>query len=55
MIVVRYADDTIVGFQHRREAERFLADLKDRLAQFALSLHPQKTRLIEFPAYAVER
>jgi len=37
MIVVRYADDTIVGFQHRREAERFLGDLKDRLAQFALS------------------
>jgi RNA-directed DNA polymerase len=55
MIVVRYADDTIVGFQHRREAERFLDDLKDRLAQFALSLHPEKTRLIEFGAYAAER
>src|SRR5215472_2108085 len=55
MIVVRYADDTIVGFQHRREAERFLGDLKDRLAQFALSLHPEKTRLIEFGAYAAER
>jgi RNA-directed DNA polymerase len=55
MIVVRYADDTIVGFQHRREAERFLGDLKDRLAQFALSLHPEKTRLIEFSAYAAER
>ena len=55
MIVVRYADDTIVGFQHRRDAERFLSDLKDRLAQFALSLHPEKTRLIEFGAYAAER
>jgi len=55
MIVVRYADDTIVGFQHRRDAERFLSDLKDRLAQFALSLHPEKTRLIEFGAFAAER
>jgi len=55
MIVVRYADDTIVGFQHRRDAERFLRDLEDRLAQFALSLHPEKTRLIEFGAYAAER
>ena len=48
VIVVRYADDTIVGFQHQQDAERFLKDLKDRLAQFALSLHPEKTRLIEF-------
>ena len=55
MIVVRFADDTIVGFQHRREAERFLSDLKNRLAQFALSLHPGKTRLIEFGAFAAER
>ena len=55
IIVVRYADDTIVGFQHRRDAERFLSDLKNRLAHFALSLHPEKTRLIEFGAYAVER
>jgi RNA-directed DNA polymerase len=55
MIVVRYADDTIVGFQHRYEAERFLNDLKGRLAQFALSLHPEKTRLIEFGRYAAER
>jgi RNA-directed DNA polymerase len=55
MMVVRYADDTIVGFQHRRDAERFLNDLKDRLAQFALSLHPEKTRLIEFGIYAAER
>jgi RNA-directed DNA polymerase len=55
MIVVRYADDTIVGFQHRYDADRFLNDLKDRLAKFALSLHPEKTRLIEFGRYAAER
>ena len=55
MIVVRYADDTIVGFQHRHDAERFLIGLKERLAQFALSLHPEKTRLIEFGRYAAER
>src|SRR6202790_2308263 len=41
-MVVRYADDTIVGFQHQRDAERFLNDLKERLAQFALGLHPEK-------------
>ncbi len=55
MIVVRYADDTIVGFQHRQDAERFLIDLKERLAEFALSLHPEKTRLLEFGRYAAER
>jgi len=55
MIVVRYADDTIVGFQHRQDAERFQSDLKERLAQFALSLHPEKTRLIEFGKFAAER
>ena len=55
MIVVRYADDTIVGFQHQGDAKRFLNDLKDRLAQFALSLHPEKTRLIEFGKFAAER
>ena len=43
-----YADDTIVGFEHRHEAEQFLADLKARLARFGLALHPDKTRLIEF-------
>jgi RNA-directed DNA polymerase len=55
MIVVRYADDTIVGFQHRQDAERFLSDLKERLAQYALSLHPEKTRLIEFGRLAAEQ
>jgi RNA-directed DNA polymerase len=48
VIVVRYADDTIVGFEHWHEAEQFLADLKMRLASFGLALHPDKTRLIEF-------
>jgi RNA-directed DNA polymerase len=55
MIVVRYADDTIVGFQHRQDAERFLSDLKERLARYALSLHPEKTRLIEFGKFAAEQ
>ena len=55
VIVVRYADDTIVGFQHQGDAERFLIELKARLAQFALSLHPEKTRLIEFGKFAADR
>ncbi|MGA7711004.1 MAG: group II intron reverse transcriptase/maturase [Rhizomicrobium sp.] len=54
MIVVRYADDTIVGFEHRDDAERFLKDLHDRLAQFGLNLHPEKTRLIEFGKNAID-
>lgn len=53
MIVVRYADDTIVGFEHRDDAKRFLKDLHIRLAQFGLSLHPEKTRLIEFGRDAI--
>src|SRR6516164_9629044 len=53
VIVVRYADDTIVGFEHWHEAEQFLADLKMRLARFGLALHPDKTRLIEFGRYAI--
>ena len=53
MIVVRYADDSIVGFEHRHEAEQFLADLKVRLACFGLNLHPDKTRLIEFGRFAI--
>ncbi len=48
MIIVRYADDFIVGFQHESDAKRFLDALRERLAEFALSLHPEKTRLIEF-------
>jgi RNA-directed DNA polymerase len=52
MIIVRYADDYIIGFQHRRDAQRFLVDLRDRLAQFGLELAAQKTRLIEFGRFA---
>jgi RNA-directed DNA polymerase len=52
MIVVRYADDTVVGFEHRADAERFLADLRIRMAEFDLELHPDKTRLIEFGRHA---
>jgi len=55
MIVVRFADDTVVGFQHRDDGERFLTDLKERLDEFALRLHPEKTRLIEFGKFAAER
>jgi RNA-directed DNA polymerase len=55
MIIVRFADDYIVGFEHRDDAERFLADLRERFAKFALELHPQKTRLIEFGRFAAER
>jgi len=52
VIVVRYADDFVMGFQHHGEAERFLGDLKERLAKFGLGLHPEKTRLIEFGKFA---
>ena len=52
-IVVRFADDFVVGFQYRKEAERFLAELRERFQQFGLELHPDKTRLIEFGRYAV--
>jgi len=48
MIIVRYADDIIVGFQHEADARRFLNAMRDRLKEFSLSLHPEKTRLIEF-------
>jgi len=48
VIYVRYADDFVLGFEHREEAERFRGELAARLAKFGLSLHPEKTRLIEF-------
>ena len=53
VVIVRYADDTVVGFEHKHDAERFLADLRTRLAAFALTLHQEKTRLIEFGRHAV--
>jgi hypothetical protein len=54
VIIVRYADDYIVGFQHQRDAQRFLADLRGRLATFGLELAGEKTRLIEFGRLAAE-
>ncbi len=55
MIAVRYADDAVLGFQYREEAERFLVDLRERLGKFGLEFNPEKTRLIEFGRYAAER
>jgi RNA-directed DNA polymerase len=52
VIIIRYADDFVLGFQYRSEAERFLNDLQERLGRFGLSLHPEKTRLIEFGPFA---
>jgi group II intron reverse transcriptase/maturase len=54
VIIVRFADDFICGFQHQRDARRFLADLRQRMARFGLELHPDKTRLIEFGRFAAE-
>jgi RNA-directed DNA polymerase len=54
VIIVRYADDFVMGFQSRQEAGKFLYDLKTRLQKFGLTLHPEKTRLIEFGRYAAE-
>jgi group II intron reverse transcriptase/maturase len=55
MVIVRYADDFIVGFQHENDAQRFLDEMRERLQKFALTLHPEKTRLIEFGRFAAER
>src|SRR5438046_3205279 len=52
VIVVRYADDLVVGFENRAEAGRFLEQFRERLAKFGLELHPEKTRLIEFGWFA---
>ena len=52
VILVRYADDFVVGFQHRRDAELFLEELRTRLRGFSLALHPDKTRLLEFGRFA---
>ena len=54
VIIVRYADDIVMGFQHRRDAECFLEEMRERLEQFELELHPVKTRLIEFGRFAAE-
>jgi RNA-directed DNA polymerase len=55
VIVVRYADDFVIGFEHRDEAQACLAELHDRLAKFGLKLHGDKTRLIEFGRSAIDR
>src|SRR6266550_9585903 len=55
MIIVRYADDVVLGFEHEAEARRFLEELRTRLQEYSLSLHPDKTRLIEFGRHAAAR
>jgi group II intron reverse transcriptase/maturase len=55
VVVVRYADDFVMGFQYRSDAERCLRELRSRFAKFGLKLHPEKTRLIEFGRFAEER
>src|ERR1700688_2538196 len=54
MIIVRYADDLVVGFEHEADARRFLDAMRERMGKFSLSLHPEKTRLIEFGRHAAE-
>jgi RNA-directed DNA polymerase len=55
VILVRFADDYVVGFQHRDDAERFLVELRDRFAKFSLELHAEKTRLIQFGRFAAQQ
>ncbi len=55
VIVVRWADDFVVGFEHQSEATQFHKELAERFARFGLKLHPEKTRVIEFGRYAAER
>jgi group II intron reverse transcriptase/maturase len=52
VVVVRFADDFVVGFEHREDAEQFLTELRERFARFGLTLHPDKTRLLEFGRFA---
>lgn len=55
VIIVRYADDSVLGFQHEGMARRFLSDMQQRFEKFGLTLHPDKTRLIRFGRYAADR
>jgi RNA-directed DNA polymerase len=55
MIVSRFADDFVVGFEHIGDAKQFLRELRERFAKFNLELHPKKTRLIQFGRFAAER
>jgi hypothetical protein len=52
IIIVRYADDFVLGFEHHLDAQRFLKELRERLAGFKLELHPEKTRLLRFGRFA---
>jgi RNA-directed DNA polymerase len=52
IIIVRYADDFVLGFEHHLDAQRFLRELRERLAGFKLELHPEKTRLLRFGRFA---
>jgi group II intron reverse transcriptase/maturase len=54
VVIVRYADDSVVGFEHEADAKRFLTELHERMGKFALTLHPEKTRLIEFGRHAAD-
>src|SRR5438445_9392240 len=54
MIIVRFADDIVVGFQTKADAVRFWAELIERMRKFSLELHPEKTRLLEFGPFAAE-
>src|SRR5579864_873637 len=54
VVVIRYADDTVLGLQHKTDADRFLKNLRERLAMFGLELHPDKTRRFEFGRFAEE-
>ena len=55
VIIVRYADDFVIGFQHESDARRCLAELRERFAKFSLELHPEKTRLFRFGRYAEQQ
>jgi RNA-directed DNA polymerase len=55
VVIVRFADDFVAGFEHQGDAKQFLHDLRQRFAKFGLELHPDKTRLIEFGRHAAER
>ena len=53
VIIVRFADDIVVGFQGKSDAQRFQAELTERMRRFDLELHPEKTRLLEFGPFAI--
>jgi RNA-directed DNA polymerase len=54
VIIVRWADDFVMGFEHKSQAENFLVNLKERMLKFSLELHPEKTRILEFGPWAIK-